>query len=95
MYQAAVVRLALSGLHLQSCFDHVAGGGEIGSGHASNGAGNEQLEYAELYCGALAEPALFQMGIRRKVDCGKRDVAEQARAGPPVKSKEPQVFHDP
>merc|ERR1711939_597596 len=62
--QAAVVRLALACLGLETRLDHVGGCREIGCGHASDRRGSKRLTVAQLFpVLALVEDVLLEVGV--------------------------------
>ena len=81
MPERGVFRFALAGFDLQSRLDHIAGCGQVGGGHASDGAGGQELEYAEFLVRAFAEHAPFEMIVGGEVNGGEGHVAEEAGRG--------------
>lgn len=73
--EACIRLLALARLDLQARLDDVAGGGEVGGRHAGDGAGEEELEHAELLGLRLAEVVALEVVVGWEVDCGEGDCA--------------------
>lgn len=95
MAERGVLGLALARFDLEAGLDHVARGGEVGGGHAGDGAGGEELDDADFLVGAFAEQVALQVVVGREVDAGEGDVAQEAGAGAFVETDEAEVFDDP
>ena len=66
--QRGVLGIALTGLDLQAGLNDIAGGGEVGRGHACDGAGSEKLHDTELLARAFTEEVALQVVVGREVD---------------------------
>lgn len=73
MAERGVFCLSLSSFDLQTGFDDITRGGEVGSRHTGYGSGSQELDNTQLLGGRLAEEVCFQMGVRWEVDCREWD----------------------
>ena len=93
--EGSVFRFALSGFDLQSGFNDVAGGSEVGRWHAGNSARGEELYDAEFLGLAFAEEITFEVVVGGEVDSRERNVAKEAGGSTFVEADETEIFDYP
>jgi hypothetical protein len=95
MPQGYVAGIALSRLNLETGLDDVAGSGEVGGWHTSDGTSGEELQDAELFRWRFAEVVALEMIIGREIDGGKGNVTEETGRGSFVEAHKTKVLHNP
>ena len=93
--QGGVRGLALARLDLQAGLDDIARRGQVGGRHASDGAGAQELEDAQLLGVALAEVVALEVVVGWEVDGREGHVAKEAGGGALVQTHETQVAYNP
>ena len=71
--QSGVFDISFPGFDLQTCLDDIAGSGQVGCGHTSNGTGREKLHDAQFVGGGFAEHVGFQVRVGGEVNRRKWD----------------------
>lgn len=95
MAETGVAALALAGFDLESCFDDVAGSGQVCGWHTGHGTSGQEVQDAEFLLLGLAVEITLEMVVGWEVNGREGDIAEETGRGTFVEAYETEVANDP